>query len=340
MSFKRFDTDDITLSAESVVAPLWSTDQYQLTTFHTSSAQEASNTGNYFLEVYHQDPATTGSAEVQFAIAYGNINGGGALDFTPTVVGVSPSSVIYGQYRNLILGDEGQKFRFSTEAEIDNIYVISVDRARYKEKLLPGSFNLTLTIGGNTLELTDNSKEQVTSVFSDAGRMYQIISGSNGESYLAGNQGYTTSSGSYGILLPDIGVIILNGDALDLTPGIGGGISLNTEKTQNTVGNNTVKLYTAIKNGLDFRLRSEETITSNFVFVRVRNSEYNYTTNPSNISDTGELTHDVMINNPQAYLTTVGLYNDSNDLVAVAKLSRPLLKDFSKEALVRIKLDF
>jgi hypothetical protein len=47
-----------------------------------------------------------------------------------------------------------------------------------------------------------------------------------------------------------------------------------------------------------------------------------------------------MINSPQAYMTTVGLYNDNNDLLAVAKLSQPLLKDFTKEALVRIKLDF
>ena len=47
-----------------------------------------------------------------------------------------------------------------------------------------------------------------------------------------------------------------------------------------------------------------------------------------------------MVNNPQSYMTTVGLYNDSNDLVAVAKLSRPLLKDFTKEALLRIKLDY
>ena len=81
-------------------------------------------------------------------------------------------------------------------------------------------------------------------------------------------------------------------------------------------------------------------ISSNFVFVRVRNSEFNYSTNPSNITSSGELRHDVMINSPQAYITTVGLYNDNNDLVAVAKLSRPLVKDFTKEALVRVKLDF
>jgi hypothetical protein len=47
-----------------------------------------------------------------------------------------------------------------------------------------------------------------------------------------------------------------------------------------------------------------------------------------------------MINSPQAFVTSVGLYNDNNDLLAVAKLSRPLLKDFTKESLVRIKLDY
>ena len=92
--------------------------------------------------------------------------------------------------------------------------------------------------------------------------------------------------------------------------------------------------------GKNFTIQSEETVTSNYVFVRVRNSEFNYSTNPSYITGSGELRHDVMINTPQAYITTVGMYNDNNDLVAVAKLSKPLLKDFTKEALIRIKLDY
>ena len=89
-----------------------------------------------------------------------------------------------------------------------------------------------------------------------------------------------------------------------------------------------------------FRIQSEETISSNFIFVRARNSEFNYSTNPSIITGSGELLHNVMINSPQSYITTVGLYNDNNDLLAVAKLSRPLLKDFTKESLIRIKLDY
>jgi hypothetical protein len=50
--------------------------------------------------------------------------------------------------------------------------------------------------------------------------------------------------------------------------------------------------------------------------------------------------YDLFINSPTTYITTVGLYNDTNELLAVAKLSKPLKKDFTKEALVRVKLDF
>ena len=90
-----------------------------------------------------------------------------------------------------------------------------------------------------------------------------------------------------------------------------------------------------------FELNSQETLTSDYVFIRARNNEFNYTENPSFISgSSGEVIYSYFINNPQTFPTTVGLYNDSNDLLAVAKLSRPIQKDFTKEALVRVKLDF
>ena len=80
---------------------------------------------------------------------------------------------------------------------------------------------------------------------------------------------------------------------------------------------------------------------SNYVFVDTKASEFNYSENPTFISgSTGEIIYDLFINNPEVYITTVGLYNDSNDLLAVAKLSRPLLNNFKTAAKVRIKLDF
>lgn len=341
MSFKRFDTEDISISAESITAPAWTGQQYTLGTGEfLTGAQIATVSAQYYYNIYKEatNPATpTILPEVQFSIAYGNRFGSGSKNLTSGEIGKSPSSIIYGQYRNLINGDENEDFNFGSATTPDSIYVIAVNRSRFKEKLLPGSFNLTLTNGQRTVKLTDNSGTATTISYKDSGRVYDIVSGSNGVEGAAASSALKTASGSYGYFLPDVGVAVLNANALkDTTFGIG----LVPDETSNSLTSNIPNFLSTLRAGGEFSLRSEETVTSNYVFVRVRNSEYNYSTNPSNISGSGELRHNIMVNSPQAYITTVGLYNDSNDLLAVAKLSRPLLKDFTKEALVRIKLDY
>ena len=334
MSFKRFDKEDVTISAESVVAPAWTGQKSTLTAFYTSS-QVATTSGNYYYNIYQTASNATG-AEVQFAVAYGNLVGSGSIPFTAGILEKTPSSVLYGQYRTLVNGDENTNFNFNGHVP-ESIYIIAVNRSRYKEKLLPGSLNLTLTSGSNTVHLTDNSLDLTTVSYVDSGRVYDIVSGSNGTFTGPTDNTFLVTSGSYGKFLPDVGIVILNADALqDSTYGIG----LIPETGSGVNGLNSEKLYNVINAGSEFTLRSEETITSNYVFVRVRNSEHNYSTNPSNITGSGELRHNIMVNTPQAYITTVGLYNDNNDLLGVAKLSKPLLKDFTKEALVRIKLDY
>ena len=105
---------------------------------------------------------------------------------------------------------------------------------------------------------------------------------------------------------------------------------------------NLGNIYKAISGSVSslFTLKSQETVSSRYFFTRVKNSDFNYTTNPSSINESGSLLYNTLIDNPQTYITTVGMYNDNNDLLAVAKLSRPLVKDFTKEALIRIKLDY
>jgi hypothetical protein len=342
MSFKRLDPEDISISAESVVAPAWSGQAPTLTAFFTSSNQVGVGAGNYYYDIYQADPAISNNgAAVQFSLAYGNRLGSGSALINNAVSSSSNSSVIYGQYRTLINGDENTDFTFGNITP-NSIFVISVDRSRYKEKLLPGSFNLTLTTGSATIQLTDNSVTNTTVSYIDAGRVYDLVSGSNGSAtYTTLNaNGFSLASGSYGKFLPDIGTIILNGNALRSSVA-GGGIGLNIDEGFDAPAvNNLNSVYNIIKQGGNFGLQSEETISSNYVFIRVRNGEFNYSTNPSIISGSGELRYDVLVNTPQSYITTVGLYNDNNDLLGVAKLSRPLLKDFTKEALVRIKLDY
>ena len=136
------------------------------------------------------------------------------------------------------------------------------------------------------------------------------------------------------MMLPDLGVIILNASG-SLTPYIATA-SLATSSKQD----NHVKLWKAISSGSYFQAQSQETVSSRYFFTRVKNGDFNYTTNPSIIDANGNLLFTTLINNPQTYITTVGMYNDNNELLAVAKLSKPLVKDFTKEALIRIKLDY
>jgi hypothetical protein len=336
MSFKRFEADDLVVSAEPVSAPVWSTGAPILTTFFTSSTQPSSTSGNYFYNVY-QTGSTLSNAAIQFSLAYADAQGSGSSPFNSAVVGKSPTSTLYGQYRTLVLGDEEGSFVFGGVTS-SYFYVIAVDRDRFKETLLPGTFNLLLTSGSRTLRLTDNSADVTTVSYNDAGRVYQVVSGSNGSAY--SGTGYTVASGSYGLFLPDIGVILINGQAIDSSVA-GGGLAFPTSRTSTTpTPTNITKMYDAIRAGASFQLTYQETISSQFIFARVRNSEFNYSTNPSYITGSGDLRIPNMVNAPQTYITTVGMYNDNNELLAVAKLSRPLLKDFTKEALVRIKLDF
>ena len=126
-----------------------------------------------------------------------------------------------------------------------------------------------------------------------------------------------------------------------LNPTAVGSIGLNVSRSSGVDDNNERRIYNSLNLGASFQLNSDETITSDYIFVNTKSSQFNYSSNPSFISgSTGEIIYSEFINNPQVYITTVGLYNDSNELLAVAKLSRPLLNDFTKALLVRAKLDF
>lgn len=333
MSFKRLDPEDFLVSVDSITATAWSTNSPTLTTFFTSST--TSTNDSYYKNVY-QTASTVSSAAVQFAIAYGNKDGSGSANFNDLVPGVSPTRTVYGQYRNLIYGDENAQFIFGTITASD-FWAISVDRSRYKEHLLKGTFNLTLSGSGiGLLKLTDNSGMVSTDTYLDCGRVYNIVSGSNGIANTTVNaNGYSLSSGSYGLFLPDIATIILNPLALSQS------INLVPSRSSDADGLNIQRLFTSVSGAASFQVNSEETVTSDYVFVRARNSEFNYSENPSFISgSTGDVIYSTFINSPQTYMTTVGFYNDTNDLLAVAKLSKPLTKDFTKEALIRVKLDF
>lgn len=278
------------------------------------------------------------------------------------LIPVSESYVVYGQYRSLVLGDEYQDFTFGNtiigsndesrpdKIVADSFIAMSIDRSRFREKLDPDTCQIEFEIPTPPEEESEETSSILTLVpdtsanrrYLDAGRVFDLakltFTEDGSASYVYPeivDESGSTHRTSYGYFLPDIGVILFN---TSNSGSLFGGIDVST-----------IDGLTDIKTAVTFffekfacmRLRSQETVTSNFVFVRARNGEFNYSTNPSNIvGSAGNLRHNIMINQPQSFITTVGLYNDANELLAVAKLSRPLIKDFTKEALIRIKLDY
>ena len=353
----QFQPNDIVNDVSNVVTSTWTNNTNNLTVAFTSSTQavfsSGTSSGAHYIDVYNAEPDSgaphsyDATAEVQYSIAYGHKAGSGSLDFTNDTgaVGNSPSRNIYSQYRQLVFGDEASSFTFNGFTP-DDIYVININRARYKHNLKPGTLDLQMFIAASSsntpaglpsalLHLTDDSVTTTgSSTVTNAGRQFNIVSGSLG-TMLGSNLTQVTDSGSYGLFYPDSGFIILNPAAIDhQIPNVAPGTS------QNTADNNPQKLLNAISHSGNFIIDSEEKVSSQFYFARARNYEYNYTTNPSFVDTNGNVNINSMIDNPTVYITTVGLYNTSGDLVAVAKLSQPVTKDFTKEALIRVKLDY
>ena len=105
--------------------------------------------------------------------------------------------------------------------------------------------------------------------------------------------------------------------------------------------------------------KSSQPILTHNYHCKVRESENNYTYNPSalsgslrtvydnegnvystsvNISD-GRLSNNVTGSEFTPYITTVGLYNDANELIAVGKLNRPVPKPVNTEMTIIVKID-
>ena len=356
--YKKFGTiDKVTNRTEIVTAGIWSGDTGSLDVKanYTSSAQVASTSGRYYLDVYNT--AATGSGEVQFSIAYGDARGFGAPTLTQNDDSTSPTKATYNQYKNILLDSSDPYFSIYLSssaagvvlggADMTSFYAININRARYKERLDPGNISIDLSGSVRSITLIDDSggtDENVTT----AGRVYNLVSGSLniGSSLAATIANYTAPNGQgYGLFYPDMGIILLNPAALSSSVDIKLAPALNSIQNiyhQNN-GNNSgsIALLMAISGGADFQVRRTENVSTSHYFVRANNREFNFSNNPTFVTGSvGQFVQSTFERDPKVYITTVGLYDDSNELLAVAKTSKPVEKSFDKEVAIKVKLDF
>ena len=344
--YKVFQTDDVVQGdIQTISQPVWSENMNPFSAsyasdigFFTSSTQ-LSQSGDYYLNVYHRDPATEANAQVQFALAYGHRYGSGSVG-DPNTVGNNandtPSRAIYSQYRNMLLPPTDRVFTINN-ANADEIIVLNVARSRFRQKIDPGNWEIRIGSGSTAANwptsyrnFIDGSGAGENPAINEAGRVFGIYSGSGG---------VTASSQQYGLFYPDQGVLVFHAGYLRAAGATGCGIPFNS--ASGVQARNHVTMSFRISGSSYFAARSEEKVTSTHYFVRITNSQFNFSNNPTFVTgSTGTFLHPSMLRNPSVYVTTIGMYDDMNRLLAVAKLSKPLLKTFNREALIRVKLDY
>jgi hypothetical protein len=352
--YTKFDiaNDVISNQTEVVTAGLWSDNLASLTTYFTSSTQTTSQR-RYYVDVYQDTPTADGAA-IQFSLAFGHALGSGSD--SQGQLNDSPSKAIYSQYRQLLLNPSDTRFTTAGSGSTDYIYVVNFKRNRLKERLDAGNFELPLRVisGSRPTNATGSvnvSGSQIITLIDDssiaaatnvgAGKVYNIVSGSI-------NSGVhnPTAPTYFGLAYPDYGTLILDGKMLDQH------LNFQTNTGSSSEGNNHFALFRSVSGSAlltnpstsdpyGFQARNSEKITSTHYFVRIKNAEYNFSNNPSYVTGSvGQIAQSTFIGDPKTYITTVGLYNDRQELLAVAKLSQPLLKSFQREALIRVKLDY
>jgi hypothetical protein len=351
--YKKFGSiDKVTNRTEIVTSGIWSGDTGSLDVKanYTSSLQVASTSGKYYLDVYNT--TDTGSGEVQFSIAYGDSRGYGAPTLTQNDDSTMPTKATYNQFKNVLLDSADPYFSVysgSTAggADMTSFYAININRARYKERLDPGNISIDLSGSIRSITLIDDSggtDENVTT----AGRVYNLVSGSLniGSALSASVNSPTAPNGQgWGLFYPDMGIILLNPVALSagVDAKLAPASSSITNVYHQTNGNNSgsVALLMAISGGADFQVRRTENVSTSHYFVRANNREFNFSNNPTFVTgSTGQFVQSLFERDPRVYITTVGLYDDSNELLAVAKTSKPVEKSFDKEVAIKVKLDF
>ncbi len=328
----------------TVSAGIWSGGTGTLTTFFINTTQSGSS-GNYYYDVYKDNPATDTTATAQFGITYGHFQGSGSFN---TVDGNNPSKAIYRQLSNVLLSPGGnRRFKITkggTVTDFDGLYAIVLNRSRMREKMDPGNWELRLSgsfgataADNGIVKLIDDSNATTDPSVARTQTVFNVVSGS----IASGDSVFDSDTNPLGLFFPNHGIIVLSQDELGGRYDVSEVNPINfAASSSNANDNNAFKLFSQVSASQYFVARREESVKSTHYFCRVNHDEFNYSSNPTYQTGSGDFVVPSFKQDPKAYITTVGLYNESNDLLAVAKLSQPILKSSAREAVIKVRLDF
>lgn len=369
MIFSQFNSDDIVVGKiNQVSSGLFgsSNNLYASQSLFTTSSTQAGvliganqfdvRNGQYYTNVYYDN-------QLYFSVAYGDYENSGSSQYNSDAVEAgartytNESKVIYSQFRNMLLQPGDSLFTFasgsSTSAvEGEAIFALTFAADKMKDQIDPGQFQINFRgYNGKDVSFIDDSL-----IVNKKQNVYNLIRGSivNGVPTPELVNGSPVYEG-VGLLYPSNGIVIFNSINLDkVVRMVQADTRIQTRPSNNTSTEFRGKwriwmryfLTSFRRSRKSMAVRKSEFVPSTNYFVRVKNREFNYTNNPTFVSDgtdglnKGTIVYQELIDNPRTYITTVGLYNANNELLAVGKISKPVQKSFDNELLIKVRIDF
>lgn len=274
---------------------------------------------------------------------------------------------IYRTFAQQLLGDSTQQFTFvsGSNAPINEALFFSFKRLFTRDQLKRETFALRMfqsasEAGTGNLRLTGKNERIYTDLGSATNINYSFPGGS------VGTIVDTATSNPIGLIWHDQGIVIMDvSRSFATSQRITGSIqSINsaTEPFDGSLlgakyGQNALFYSASIDDILDHvcstritgsdatvaAFQNQTNINSSVYFCKFGSDRFNYSSNPTYTDNDGRI---VVIDPGQediqrgfSFITSVGLYDADNNLLAVAKTSRPILKNYQREFSIKVRLD-
>jgi len=358
-TYKTFSNNDLTTTRTLLHEVIPITGSIASGTYVEGTTNET-NIKNYshgmFQSVYDY-PYLSSSANHIFDITVGYPTNSSLYDTTSIAQQMqTKKNNIYNQMAQMLVGFDhtGAIRQFDQDGDLSSgsgkireAFFLTFARLLVKDEIQKNTFRMSFATGGtagnsrflNSMTVGDYGADSAYKVNSPAGE-YGIL--------------YTSSAtpneeSGVGLLYYQAGVCVLTASVFTSSAANDFGSTFGSSATSADITNiNTVMSGTAISASADgFRTRlinvefnNTTELNSTIYFCRASHGDFNYSSNPTYLSDSKIRVKEVSRDQPVSYITTVGLYSADKELLAVAKLSEPLKKTPSNELTLRVRLDY
>lgn len=330
MSFKTFDLANDVASVVSsinevvsVSSSIFANDLNIKFFSNIASGSAEVNLGGYWESVFDSSPTSSlSTALMDLTFGYAT---GSAYNLAVTLSSSQNEKIkMYRHFARALLGNADSVFTINNQA-VTECFFITLKRSLQKDEIKKGATSIILNQASSQVSASDDGA--VTAFKQTVGGDYAPLK-------------YFGTGSEMGQVWYNAGVIVLPTNlAWPANPSWSGTKSLANCQTSASINQLVDGLRTHIEK-IDFH--NQTNLYSTVYFCRAQNSEFNYSSNPTFVDDNKRIrvTSGSNILQTRTYVTTIGLYDANDNLLAVGKVNKPITKSPDNESIFRVRLDY